>query len=292
MSAKSFISLVVLAVIVIVGLMSVYVVDERERAIVFRFGEIVESDGREGNPGLRFKRPFINNVRKFDARVQTLDADPQLFLTVEKKNLVVDSFVKWRISDVFLYYTKLQGNKNNTRQRLDQRVNDALRQEFGKRGVQDVISGDRVQIMDVVRKAVNAGMEGLGVEVVDVRLKRVDLDPEVSERVYSRMEAERSRVAKELRAEGSETAEEIRATADRKSQIIVAEAVKQSEQVRGQGDARATSVYAEAFSVDREFYQFYRSITAYGKTFADPSNLLVVEPDSEFFRYFKNSEAK
>jgi len=289
MSGKSFISLVILGAIVIVGLMSVYVVDERERAIVFRFGEIVHADKREGEPGLRFKKPFINNVRKFDARVQTMDANPQLFLTVEKKNLVVDSFVKWRISDVYLYFTKLQGNKNNAQQRLDPRVNDSLRQEFGKRTVQDVISGDRVQIMDLVRAAVNEEMEGLGIEVLDVRLKRVDLDPEVSERVYSRMEAERSRVAKELRAEGSETAEQIRATADREREIIIAEAVKSSEQIRGQGDARATAVYAEAFSQDRDFYQFYRSLSAYSKTFADPSNLLVVEPDSEFFRFFKQS---
>ncbi len=292
MGAKSFISLVILAVVVVIGLMSIYVVDERERAVVFRFGEIVHADKRVGEAGLRFKKPFINNVRKYDARIQTMDADPQLFLTVEKKNLVVDSFVKWRISDVFLYYTKLQGNKASTRNRLSQRVNDSLRQEFGKRSVQDVISGDRVEIMDVVRKAVNEGMEGLGVEVVDVRLKRVDLDPAVSGQVYSRMEAERSRVAKELRAEGSETAEQIRADADRQREIIVANAVKKSEQTRGQGDARATAIYAEAYSKDRDFYQFYRSLNAYTATFSDPSNLLVVEPDSEFFKFFKQSEAE
>jgi modulator of FtsH protease HflC len=290
MSTKSFISVIILGALVIVGLMSIYVVDERERALVLRFGEIVKADSQEGNPGLRFKKPFINNVRKFDARIQTMDADPQRFLTVEKKNLVVDSFVKWRISDVFLYYTKLQGNKSNARNRLSQRVNDSLRQEFGKRNVRDVITGDRVEIMDLVRAVVNDEMEGLGVEVVDVRLKRVDLDPEVSSGVYSRMEAERSRVAKEYRAEGSELAEKIRADADRQKSIIVAEATKTADEIRGNGEASATAIYASAFSQDREFYNFYRSMTAYGKTFADPSNLLVVEPDSEFFRYFKKSQ--
>lgn len=289
MTSRNLIALILLAVVVVVSLMSVYVVDERERAIVFRFGEIVHADTRDGEPGLRFKKPFINNVRKFDARVQTLDADPQRFLTVEKKNLVVDSFVKWRVSDVYLYYTKLLGSKSNARNRLSQRVNDSLRREFGKRSVKDVVSGDRVQIMDLVRFAVNEEMEGLGVQVLDVRLKRVDLDPEVSETVYRRMEAERSRVAKELRAQGSETAEQIRADADRQRKIILAEAVKESEKIRGDGDARATAIYAEAFNQDRDFYQFYRSLTAYGKTFADPSNLLVVEPDSEFFKFFKKS---
>ncbi|GJL83917.1 MAG: protein HflC [marine bacterium B5-7] len=289
MGAKGVISLIIVAVLVVVGLMSVFVVDERERAVVFRFGEIVQADPREGNPGLRFKKPFINNVRKFDARVQTLDADPQLFLTVEKKNLLVDSFVKWRVTDVYLYYTKLQGNKSNARNRLGQRVNDSLRQEFGRRTVKNVVSGDRVEIMDLVREQVNKEMEGLGVEVLDVRLKRVDLDPEVSERVYARMEAERSRVAKELRAEGSELAEQIRADADRQRAILLAEARKQSEQIRGQGDAQATAIYAKAFGQDRDFYQFYRSLAAYDNTFSDPSNLLVVEPDSEFFKFFRQS---
>jgi membrane protease subunit HflC len=290
MNTKGLISLIILVVLVTIGLMSVFTVDERERAVVFRFGQVVEADPREGNSGLRFKKPFINNVRKFDARIQTLDADPQLFLTVEKKNLLVDSFVKWRITDVYLYYTKLQGSKSHTANRLAQRVNDSLRQEFGKRSVQDVVSGDRVEIMDLVRKQTNEEMEGLGVEVVDVRLKRVDLDPEVSERVYARMEAERSRVAKELRAEGSESAEQIRADADRQRAIILAEARKQAEQIRGQGDAQATNIYAKAYGQDRDFYQFYRSLTAYDNTFADPSNLLVVEPDSEFFKFFKKSE--
>lgn len=291
MGSKGIVALIVVAVVVVVGLMSIFTVDERERAIVFRFGEIVQADPREGNPGLRFKKPFINNVRKFDARIQTMDSEPQLFLTVEKKNLLVDSFVKWRLSDVYLYYTKLQGSKDNTRNRLGQRVNDSLRQEFGRRTVQNVVSGDRVQIMDLVRQQVNEEMEGLGVEVLDVRLKRVDLDPEVSERVYARMEAERSRVAKELRAEGSELAEQIRADADRQRAVLVAEARRQAEEIRGRGDAQATAIYADAYGQDRDFYQFYRSLSAYDNTFADPSNLLVVEPNSEFFKFFKQSDA-
>jgi modulator of FtsH protease HflC len=290
MGTKGLISLIIAAVFVTVGLMSIFIVDEREVALVLRFGEVVQADPREGNPGLRFKKPFINNVRKFDSRIQTMDSEPQLFLTMEKKNLLVDSFVKWRISDVYLYYTRLQGSKAQTANRLSQRLNDRLRQEFGRRTVQNVVSGDRVEIMDLVRAQVNEEMEALGVEVTDVRLKRVDLDPEVSERVYARMEAERSRVAKELRAEGSELGEQIRADADRQRSVLLAEARKRSEEVRGQGDAIATNTYARAYGQDREFYQFYRSLTAYDNTFADPSNLLVVEPTSEFFKFFKQSD--
>lgn len=289
MGTKGIVTVIILAVVVTVGLMSVYTVDERERAIVFRFGEIVQADPREGNPGLRFKKPFINNVRKYDARIQTMDSEPQLFLTVESKNLLVDAFIKWRVADVYLYYTKLQGTKANTINRLSQRINDSLRQEFGRRTVENVVSGDRVEIMDLVRAKVAEEMEGLGVEVLDVRLKRVDLDPEVSESVYARMVQERSRIAKELRAEGSEQAERLRADADRQRAILLAEARRDSEEIRGQGDAEATAIYAEAYGTDRDFYQFYRSLTAYDNTFSDPSNLLLIEPDSEFFRYFKRS---
>ena len=199
MSGKSLISIVVLVIAVTLGLSSVYFVDQREKAIVFQFGEIVRSND---NPGLHFKAPLINNVQFFDARVQTMDSDPELYLTREKKNLVVDSFVKWRITDAANYYTRLGGLAANARNRLAQRVNDALRSEFGNRSVQQVISGDRVEIMDVVREAMNTEVASLGIEVLDVRLKRVDLDPGISERVYQRMEAERSSVAKDLRARG------------------------------------------------------------------------------------------
>ncbi len=286
MSGKSMMWVILAVILVSVGSSAVYYVDEREKAIVFQFGEIVRSNDE---PGLHFKAPLINNVQYFDARVQTMDSDPELYLTREKKNLVVDSFVKWRITNAADYYTRLGGLASNARNRLAQRVNDALRREFGNRSVQQVISGDRVEIMDVVRQTTNEETASLGIEVLDVRLKRVDLDPDISERVYQRMEAERSRVAKDLRARGAEAAERIRADADRERAIILAEAEQKAQEVKGQGDAEATAIYADAFDRDREFYRMYRSLNAYRNTFATPDNLLVIEPDSEFFRYFNQA---
>jgi len=286
MSGKNMMWIILAVIIVTVGSSAVYYVDEREKAIVFQFGEIVRSNDE---PGIHFKAPLINNVRYFDSRVQTMDSDPELYLTREKKNLVVDSFVKWRITNAANYYTRLGGLASNARNRLAQRVNDALRSEFGNRSVQQVISGDRVEIMDVVRELTNEETASLGIEVLDVRLKRVDLDPDISERVYQRMEAERSRVAKDLRARGAEAAERIRADADRDRAIILAEAKQTAQELKGQGDAQATAIYADAFSRDREFYRMYRSLNAYRNTFATPDNLLVIEPDSEFFRYFNQA---
>ena len=286
MSGKNMMWIILAVIAVTVGSSAVYYVDEREKAIVFQFGEIVRSND---SPGLHFKAPLINNVKYFDARVQTMDSDPELYLTREKKNLVVDSFVKWRITNAANYYTRLGGLASNARNRLSQRVNDALRSEFGNRSVQQVISGDRVEIMDVVRELTNEETASLGIEVLDVRLKRVDLDPDISERVYQRMEAERSRVAKDLRARGAEAAERIRADADRERSIILAEAEQKAQEVKGQGDALATAIYADAFERDREFYRMYRSLNAYRNTFATPDNLLVIEPDSEFFRYFNQA---
>ena len=286
MSGKNMMWIILAVIVVTVGSSAVYYVDEREKAIVFQFGEIVRSND---NPGLHFKAPLINNVKYFDARVQTMDSDPELYLTREKKNLVVDSFVKWRITNAANYYTRLGGLASNARNRLAQRVNDALRSEFGNRSVQQVISGDRVEIMDVVRELTNEETASLGIEVLDVRLKRVDLDPDISERVYQRMEAERSRVAKDLRARGAEAAERIRADADRERAIILAEAEQKAQEIKGQGDAEATAIYADAFDRDREFYRMYRSLNAYRNTFATPDNLLVIEPDSEFFRYFNQA---
>ena len=216
-----------------------------------------------------------------------MDADPELYLTVEKKNLVVDSFVKWRIDDVYEYYTRLGGRLSNARSRLSQRVNDSLRQEFGKRTVQEVISGDRAKIMEVVRKAMEEEARLMGIEVIDVRLKRVDLDPSISERVYDRMQAERQRVAKELRAQGEEEAEKIRANADRQREIMLANANRDSERIRGEGDATATATYASAFGQDRDFYNLYRSLNAYRNTFSSKDDLMVLDPSSEFFRFFK-----
>ena len=286
MSGKNLMWVILAVIVVTVGSSAVYYVDEREKAIVFQFGEIVRSND---NPGLHFKAPLINNVKYFDARVQTMDSDPELYLTREKKNLVVDSFVKWRITNAANYYTRLGGLASNARNRLAQRVNDALRSEFGNRSVQQVISGDRVEIMDVVRELTNEETASLGIEVLDVRLKRVDLDPDISERVYQRMEAERSRVAKDLRARGAEAAERIRADADRERAIILAEAEQKAQEIKGQGDAEATAIYADAFDRDREFHRMYRSLNAYRNTFATPDNLLVIEPDSEFFRYFNQA---
>ena len=277
---------IALLIVIFVGFGAVYRVDMRQKAIVFQFGEIVRSDDA---PGLHFKVPFINNVQKFDARIQTMDAAPERYLTKKKKNLVVDSFVKWRITNAADFYTTLGGLKANAENRLAQRVNDALRQEFGKRSVLQVISGDRVKIMDVVRETTDQEIKSLGIEVVDVRLKRVDLDQTISRTVYQRMEAERSRVAKDLRARGAEAAEKIRADADRQRAIILAEARRQAQQTKGEGDAKATAIYADAFNRDSEFYRMYRSLNAYRATFNSPDNLLVIEPNSEFFRYFNQA---
>lgn len=286
MSVKAILLSVVAIIAGVLIYETVYFVDEREKAIIFQFGRIVQSYDQ---PGIHFKKPFINSVQFFDARIQTMDADPELYLTGEKKNLVVDSFAKWRIRDVAKYYVTVSGLQSSVRARLAQRVNDSLRQEFGKRAVKEVISGDRAEIMELVRLDVDKEASEFGVEVLDVRLKRVDLDPEVSERVYSRMEAERSRVAKELRAQGAEAAEIIRADADRQREITVANAYREAEQLRGEGDAVATLTYANAFGRDPEFYRLYRSLNAYRVTFRSKEDLLILEPNSEFFQYFKSS---
>lgn len=288
MNTKSILALVLLVIASALVASSAYYVDERERAIVFKFGEIVRSDIE---PGLHWKVPFINNVHFFDARVQTLDANPQRYLTVEKKNLSVDSFVKWKIRDVHLYYTRLRGLKSNARSRLDQRVNDSLRQEFGKRTVQEVISGDRAVIMEVVQKSMNEEAATLGIEIIDVRLKRVDLEESISQQVYQRMSAERERVAKELRAQGEEAAEKIRADADREREILLATAERDAQIIRGEGDAIATAAYAHSFGQDEEFYNLYRSLNAYRDSFSSKQDLMIVDPSSEFFRYFKQPEA-
>lgn len=278
----------VLAIVIAVISMSVYTVDEREQALVFRFGEIIRSDTQ---PGIKFKMPFVNSVKFFDDRIQTMDAEPQSYLTREKKNLIVDSFVKWRIRDVREYYVRLGGSKVRAHSRLSKRVNDAIRDEIGKRSVKDVVSGDRVLIMDIVRKAVDQEAAGLGLEVVDARLKRVDLDPDINETVYNRMRAERERVAKELRAQGEEEAEKIRANADRHRQILLAEANRTAEVLKGEGDARATNIYAAAYSQDEEFFKFYKSLEAYKKTFSDKSDLFIVDPNSDFMQYMNRSSA-
>lgn len=277
--------LIVVVVFVLLAASTLFTVDEREKALVFRFGEIIRS-GIE--PGLHWKYPLINNVRRFDARIQTMDTRPEEYLTERKKNLVVDSVVKWRVDDAAKYYVTVSGDKAAAEQRLLQRVNNGLREEFGKRSVQEVISGDRARIMDVVQETTNEQAGEIGVEVVDVRLKRVDLVDEVSEQVYRRMESERSRVAKELRALGAEEAERIRADADRRRRVIIANAKREGQIIRGNGDAEATRIYADAFSRNQEFYALYRSLNAYENTFDSKDDLLVLEPDSQFFKYFND----
>lgn len=290
MSPKLVLLLIILGAGAVVAASSLYTVNEWETAIKLRFGKIEQSDIK---PGLHWRFPAIEQVQVFDKRIQTMDANPESYLTIEKKNLAVDSFVKWRIGDgvenVNKFFVTVRGEIREAERRLAQRVNDSLREEVGRRTVQDVISGDRAKIMNVVREKINEQAKGIGVDVVDVRLKRVDWDPEISERVYKRMESERERIAKELRAKGSEEAEKIRADAERQRQIVLAEAYRDSERLRGEGDATATKIYAQAFGADPEFYALYRSLSAYKNTFNSENDLLVVEPDSEFFRYFKDA---
>ncbi|GBE08356.1 modulator of FtsH protease HflC [bacterium BMS3Bbin11] len=285
MFSKLSIIAIILFVLALVASGIFYTVDERERAIVFKFGEIIRADDK---PGLREKVPLINSVKYFDARIQTLDAEPELYFTIEKKGLVVDSFVKWRIVDTKLYFVSVGGLKSSASKRLSQLTNDGLKTEFGKRTVTEVISGDRSMIMKIVRENTNREAEKYGIEVIDVRLKRVDLVKEISQSVYDRMEAERERVAKDYRARGAEAAERLRADADRKSQIIVANAERDAQIKRGEGDAEATRIYAEAYSKDAEFFSFYRSLEAYKNTFKDKNAMMIVDPESEFFKYFKS----
>ncbi len=268
---------------------TVYTVDEREKAVVVRFGEVVRIDAK---PGLHMKTPFVEDVRFYDSRILTLDAEPQPFLTKEKKSVLVDSYVKWRIIDVLKFYVAVGGDEMKARERLGQVINSGLRDEFGKRTVHDVISGDRRKIMELL--SVNADKEAseYGIEVVDVRIQRVDLPNEVSQSVYRRMEAERARTAKELRAQGAETAEKIRANSDRQKEILLAEAYRDAQRLRGEGDARASAIYAKAYSVNPEFYSLYRSLNAYKESFNNKEDILVVDPSSDFFKYFKNPNRK
>ncbi|MGL6080661.1 protease modulator HflC [Methyloversatilis discipulorum] len=265
---------------------SLFTVDQRQYAIVFQLGEVRNVIEQ---PGLHFKWPLVQNVRVFDRRILTLDsADPERFITSEKKNVLVDLFVKWRITDVKQYYISVGGNERLAETRLLQTVNAGLREEFGRRTVHEVVSGERDKIMEDMRSKANVDAVKIGVEIVDVRLKRVDLPSEVSESVYRRMEAERKRVANELRSRGSAEAEKIRADADRQREIIVAEAYREAQKIKGEGDAQAAAVYGSAFGSNPEFYAFYRSMDAYQKSFRSKSDVLVIEPNSDFFRYLKN----
>ena len=272
--------------ITLVMAMSVYTVDQRKAAIKFQLGEVVSL---QTEPGLYFLVPVLQNVRLFDTRIQTLDTrDAERFLTSENKNVLVDSFVKWKVIDVKQYYVSVRGDPVAAEARIAQTVNDALRAEFARRTVHDVVSGERDKIMETVADKVDKDVRGIGVEVVDVRLKRVDLVPEISSDVYRRMESERKRVANELRATGQAEGEKIKADADRQRQIVVAEAYREAQKVKGEGDAQASKIYAEAYSRNAEFYAFYRSLEAYRGSLRSKGDVMVLEPNSEFFKYLKN----
>ena len=282
-----FISALSLIAVIIIS-QSIFVVSEIERAVKLRFGEIVQFDLE---PGLHFKWPIVNSVRYFDSRILTLDAQPQRYLTSEKKALMVDSFIKWRIKDVAKYFTTTGGDEERAKRLLSQRVDTGLRNELGTRTVKEVVSGERDQLMNSLTSMLDGiAQQELGVEVIDLRVKRIDLPLEVSESVYNRMRTERERLARELRAQGNEVAEKIRATADKDKTIILADAYREAEETRGNGDAKATATYAEAYSKDPEFYDFTRSLKAYQATFQSKGDILLIDPDSDFFKYLDNSK--
>ncbi|HIM21499.1 MAG TPA: protease modulator HflC [Gammaproteobacteria bacterium] len=280
-SALSLIAVIIIS-------QSIYVVSEIERAVKLRFGEIVEFDVQ---PGLHFKWPIVNSVKYFDGRILTLDAVPQRYLTSEKKALMVDSFIKWRIKDVAKYFTTTGGDEERAKRLLSQRVDTGLRNEFGVRTVKEVVSGERDQLMNSLATSLDKiAQQELGVEVIDLRVKKIDLPFEVSDSVYNRMRTERERLARELRAQGNEVAEKIRATADKDKTIILADAYREAEETRGSGDAKATATYAEAYTKDPEFYDFTRSLKAYQSTFQSKGDILIIDPDSDFFKYLDNSK--
>ncbi|MCX2982733.1 protease modulator HflC [Halieaceae bacterium IMCC14734] len=286
MNTKSLVA-VLLAVFGLVLISnSLFIIKETERAVMLRFGEVVRPDIE---PGLHVKIPFVNSVRVFDGRVLTVDARPERYLTLEKKAVVVDSFAKWKVSDVAKYYTATSGDENRAQALLAQRINNGLRNEVAVRTLHEVVSGQRDELMLSLTNSLNevANAE-LGVEVVDVRVKQIDLPPAVSESVFLRMNAEREKEARELRSQGSELAEGIRASADREVTILKAGAYRDAELIRGDGDAEAASIYSTAFNQDSEFYSFTRSLRAYQDAFRSKGDIILVEPDSDFFKYLKN----
>ncbi len=288
-SGKSMFLIVLLAVLALLVGSSFFIVKENEVALRLQLGEIVDSNYE---PGLHFKLPLVQNVQIFDKRIQTLDLEPERFLTIEKKFVVVDSFAKWRISDVAQYFRSTRGSSAQTSRLLSARINAALRDEFGKRTIQEVVSGERAEIMQKLAREADASAADLGVEIVDVRVKQIDFEEAISENIYERMRTERHRVAAELRAEGAEAAERIQANADRQRTEILANAYRDAELLRGEGDAEAARIYAKAFDRNREFYNFWRSLKAYREVFRDGSSMMVLDPDSEFFRYFKSERPK
>ncbi|MHB1401217.1 MAG: protease modulator HflC [Thiobacillus sp.] len=280
-----FILIALIALLVVLSA-SMFTVDQRQNALVFQLGEVVSVKTK---PGLYFKLPLVQNVRYFDTRILTLDsADPERFITSEKKNVLVDSFIKWRVIDARQFYVSVGGDERRAEIRLNQTVNDGLRAEFGKRTINAVVSGSREEIMSIIRAKADQDARTIGVQVVDVRIKRVDLPEAVSENVYRRMEAERKQVANELRSTGAAEAEKIRADADKQKDVIVAEAYRDAQGVKGQGDAKASALYAAAYGKNAEFYAFYRSMQAYRESFKSKSDVMVLDPSADFFKYMKN----
>jgi len=281
--------IIVISLIVVAGYFSLYQVDQWETAIVFKFREI---DSVNIQPGLHVKLPIVNTVQIFERRLLNLDKEAQRFLTKEKKDVLVDYYIKWRISDVNGFYTATRGDVLYANGLLEQRITRALRDEFGARTVQEVVAGERTQVLDIVTKTTSNLQDELGITVVDVRTKRIVLPAEVSDSVYDRMRAERNRVAKDFRARGSEAAERIKSNADREREVILANAYKDAEIIRGEGDAQATGIYAAAFGKNEEFYALYRSLNAYQNSFDKGNDILLLQPDSDFFKYFNHPKGQ
>jgi membrane protease subunit HflC len=278
--------LVALGLVLIVGMMSVFTVSETEKAIKFRLGEIVKDDY---TPGIHFKLPFINNIKKFDSRIQTMAEKPEQFLTSEKKNVIVDLFVKWRIGNVTTFYTAVAGDVNQANLRLNQTIKNAIRGEFSKRDIKQLVSTDRSAIRDVLMEKSKTIAPNLGIDIIDVQVMRIDLPKEVSSSVFRRMEAERESVAREFRSQGAEAAEKKRAEADKQRVVELANAFRDAETLRGEGDAISADIYSKAYGADTEFFTFYRSLNAYKKTFSK-SSMMVVDPNSDFFQYFNKQK--
>ena len=276
---------IALLVVLILLSMATYTVDQREHAIVFRLGEIIAV---KEEPGLYFKTPLVDNVKYYDKRILTYDSStPDRFITSEKKNVLVDSFIKWRIIDPAKFYVSVNGDERQAERRLTQTVNDGLRAEFGKRTIQEVVSGERSEIMDIIKDRADRESNNIGIEILDVRLRRVDLPKEVSDSVYQRMEAERKSVANELRSEGFAESEKIKANAEKQKEIIITDAYREAQKIKGQGDAKAARVYSDVFSKNKDFYDFYRSLEAYRNSVNSKEDILVLDPNTEFFKYLQ-----
>ena len=282
--------LVSIIVLLILLSLSTFTVDQREFALVFRLGEIVSV---KKEPGLYFKTPIVENVKFFDKRILTYESEqPDRFITSEKKNVLVDSYIKWRIMDPSKYYVSVNGDERQAERRITQTVNDGLRAEFGKRTIQEVVSGQRSEIMGILQERADSESRLIGVEILDVRLRRVDLPEEVSQSVYQRMNAERKSVANELRSQGFADSEKIRAVAEQERDIIITEAYKDAQKIKGEGDASASRIYADAFSKNQDFYDFFRSLEAYRKSFKGKDDILVLDPNSDFFKFLKSPDSK